>query len=68
MNQQSQQALKTGDEERADALTQQAKQILEEAEDANRKAAEYVFRKGNCDSAADEIDVLRRLWISARIE
>lgn len=57
LSQQSQQAFKSGDKQRAHDLSQQAKQILEQAEDVNRKAAEYVFRENNSDSAADEIDL-----------
>lgn len=56
-SQQSQQAFKSGDKQRAHDLSQQAKHALEQAEDVNRKAAEYVFRENNADSAADEIDL-----------
>lgn len=57
LSQQSQQAYKQGDKGRAGELSQQAKKIAEEAEDNNRKAAEFVFRENNADSAEDEIDL-----------
>ncbi|RCK54452.1 hypothetical protein Cantr_04403 [Candida viswanathii] len=57
LSQQSQQAYKLGDGQRAHELSEQLKQVLQKAEEANRKAAEYVFRENNEDSGPDEIDL-----------
>lgn len=57
LSQQSQQAFKSGDKQRAHELSQQAKDVLAQAEQCNRRAAEYVFRENNADSAGDEIDL-----------
>lgn len=54
---QSQQAFKAGDKLRAHDLSMQLKLVLAQAEDANRRAAEWVFRENNADSAEDEIDL-----------
>lgn len=54
---QSQQAYKAGDKGRAHDLSEQSHRALEQAEQANRRAAEYVFRENNEDSAEDEIDL-----------
>lgn len=57
LSQQSQQAYKQGDKAKAHKLSEELKSILSEAEGYNRKAAEYVFRENNTDSAEDEIDL-----------
>lgn len=57
LSQQSQQAYKAGDGSKAHELSEQSHRALEEAEKCNRKAAEYVFRENNEDSAEDEIDL-----------
>lgn len=57
LSQQSQSAYKSGDKARAHELSEQAKKIVEEAEEYNRKAAEYVFRENNADLEANEIDL-----------
>lgn len=57
LSSQSQQAFKSGDKGRAKELSDQAKNVLAEAEGYNRQAAEYVFRENNTDSAGDEIDL-----------
>lgn len=57
LSQQSQQAFKQGDKQRAHELSEELKQILQKAEEYNRKAAEYVFRENNEDSGPDEIDL-----------
>ena len=44
LSQQSQQAYKSGDKQKAHELSEKAKQIVDEAEGYNRQAAEYVFR------------------------
>lgn len=53
----SQKAFKRGDKARAHDLSEQAKAALQQAENYNRQAAEYVFRENNSDSAGDEIDL-----------
>ncbi|EGV66775.1 hypothetical protein PSN45_002914 [Yamadazyma tenuis] len=55
--QQSQAAYKAGNKQKAHQLSEQSKQVLDEAEHYNRQAAEYVFRENNTDSAQDEIDL-----------
>ncbi|CAI5758071.1 unnamed protein product [Candida verbasci] len=57
LSQQSQQAYKQGDGQKAHELSEESKSVLAQAEQANRKAAEYVFRENNTDSAYDEIDL-----------
>ncbi|ABN66460.1 predicted protein, partial [Scheffersomyces stipitis CBS 6054] len=57
LSQQSQQAYKSGDKQKAHELSEKAKQIVDEAEGYNRQAAEYVFRENNADSGPDEIDL-----------
>ena len=57
LSQQSQQAYKQGDKQRAHELSEELKKILDKAEEFNRKAAEYVFRENNEDSGPDEIDL-----------
>lgn len=57
LSQQSQQAYKNGDKAKAKELSDQLKKIGEQAEDSNIRAAEYVFRENNTDSAGDEIDL-----------
>lgn len=57
LSQQSQQAYKSGDKQAAKQLSEKSKQIGQEAESTNIKAAEYVFRENNYDSAGDEIDL-----------
>lgn len=56
-SQQSQKAYKNGDKQRAHELSVQLQQYLEQAEDYNKRAAEYVFVQNNADSEADEIDL-----------
>lgn len=57
LSSQSQQAYKRGDKQKAHELSQELKKILQQAENYNRQAAEYVFRENNTDSAGDEIDL-----------
>ncbi|CUM65752.1 uncharacterized protein PRCAT00003400001 [Priceomyces carsonii] len=57
LSQQSQNAFKRGDKQKAHELSEKSKAILQEAEGYNRQAAEYVFRENNADSAEDEIDL-----------
>lgn len=57
LSQQSQEAYKRGDKQRAHELSEQLKAALQEAEFHNRQAAEFVFRENNADSAGDEIDL-----------
>lgn len=57
LSQASQDAFKAGDKQRAHELSEKLKEALEEAENCNKKAAEYVFMQNNSDSAADEIDL-----------
>lgn len=57
LSQQSQAAYKSGDGQKAHELSEESKKILDKAEDCNQKAAEYVFRENNADSAEDEIDL-----------
>lgn len=71
LSQQSQAAYKQGDGQRAHELSEQAKQVLAQADDCNRKAAEFVFRENNEDSERDEIDlhglyVKEAVWILQR--
>lgn len=54
---QSQQAFKQGDKLRAKQLSDELKRVLEQAEDKNFEAANYVFQANNTDSAPDEIDL-----------
>lgn len=54
---QLQQAYKSGDKQKAHELSEELKEVLEQAENYNRQAAEYVFRENNADSAGDEIDL-----------
>ena len=42
---------------KAHELSEELKRILAQAEECNRKAAEYVFRENNEDSGPDEIDL-----------
>ncbi|KAF6063643.1 Smr domain family protein [Candida albicans] len=55
--QQSQNAYKQGDGQKAHELSEESKRVLAQAEECNRKAAEYVFRENNEDSGPDEIDL-----------
>lgn len=57
LSQQSQNAYKQGDGQKAHELSEELKRILAQAEECNRKAAEYVFRENNEDSGPDEIDL-----------
>lgn len=57
LSQQSQQAYKSGNKQKAHELSEQSKKLLTEAEYYNHQAAEYVFRENNTDSAEDEIDL-----------
>ncbi|RLV90171.1 Smr domain-containing protein [Spathaspora sp. JA1] len=57
LSQQSQAAYKSGDGKRAHELSEQSKQIMNQADSVNRQAAEYVFRENNEDSGPDEIDL-----------
>lgn len=57
LSQQSQNAYKSGDKQKAHELSEESKKLLNQAEDANMKAAQYVFRENNADSAEDEIDL-----------
>jgi DNA-nicking Smr family endonuclease len=57
LSHQSQQAYKSGDKAKAKQLSDELKQVAEEAEEKNIQAAEYVFRENNADSAEDEIDL-----------
>lgn len=57
LSQQSQQAYKNGDGSKAHELSEELKKVLRQAEEYNHKAAEYVFRENNTDSAEDEIDL-----------
>lgn len=57
LSQQSQEAFQKGDKQKAHELSEQLKKILDEAENYNRKAAEYVFLENNADSKEDEIDL-----------
>lgn len=57
LSSQSQQAYKNGDKLKAHELSEELKKVLQEAENYNRQAAEYVFRENNSDSAGDEIDL-----------
>lgn len=57
LSSQSQQAYKRGDKQKAHELSEELKKILQQAENYNRQAAEYVFRENNSDSAGDEIDL-----------
>lgn len=57
LSSQSQQAYKNGDKAKAKEFSDQAKKVGQQAEDANIRAAEYVFRENNTDSAGDEIDL-----------
>lgn len=57
LSQQSQAAYKSGDGKKAHELSEESKKVLDQAEDYNQRAAEYVFRENNADSAEDEIDL-----------
>lgn len=57
LSQQSQAAYKQGDGKRAHELSEEAKKVVAQADDYNRKAAEFVFRENNEDSKPDEIDL-----------
>lgn len=57
LSQQSQNAYKQGDGQKAHELSEELKRVLAQAEECNRKAAEYVFRENNEDSGPDEIDL-----------
>ncbi|KAI5965229.1 uncharacterized protein KGF55_001449 [Candida pseudojiufengensis] len=57
LSQQSQQAYKQGDKQKAHELSEESKKATQEAESYSEKAAEYVFRENNTDSASDEIDL-----------
>lgn len=57
LSSQSQQAYQRGDKQRAKELSDELKRVLNEAENYNKQAAEYVFRENNADSAEDEIDL-----------
>lgn len=57
LSEQSQAAYKRGDGQKAHELSVESKKILDQAEDYNQQAAEYVFRENNTDSAEDEIDL-----------
>lgn len=53
----SQQAYKSGDKGRAHELSEEAKKVEHDADECNKRAAEYVFKENNSDSAPDEIDL-----------
>lgn len=57
LSQQSQQAFKSGNKQKAHEISEELKRVLQEAENYNKQAAEYVFRENNADSAEDEIDL-----------
>ena len=71
LSKQSQSAYKQGNKAEAHELSVKSKQMMQKAIDADRKAAEYVFKENNADSAQDEIDlhglyVLEAEWILQR--
>lgn len=56
-SQQSQNAYQNGDKQAAHELSEKLKDALRKAEDANKRAAQYVFVENNADSKGNEIDL-----------
>lgn len=67
LSEQSQQAYKSGDGAEAKRLSEKAKEHAQKMDEHNAKAAEFVFRENNADSAEDEID-LHGLFVNEAIE
>lgn len=57
LSQKSQEAHQRGQKSEAHQLSEQLKNALRQAEDCNKKAAQYVFVQNNADSRGNEIDL-----------